>query len=173
MELRTERLTLVPLGSDHFETTHRYASDAEANRYMLHLPNRTEKETKDFLLYCEQCWIEEHPTDYEFAVLLDGEQIGGANLCLEDGEKTAELGWILDRRYWGKGYATETAKELMRFGREELGIRTFIAHCDAENVKSEAVMKRVGMNFVSQYGGRKNHLSDEEREEKEYRLDCK
>lgn len=167
--IKTERLTLVPLTLEYLESAHRYASDAEHARYMVFLPNETLSETEAFIRAAEAERAKESPAYWEFAVLLDETHIGGASLFRLDAPKTAEVGWILDRRFEGHGYATEAARGLIAWGRE-MGFARFIAQCDAENAASERVMARLGMKLVSRCGGRKNRSSDEEREELTYEL---
>ncbi len=56
-----------------------------------------------------------------------------------------ELGWRLVRNAWGKGYATEAAREALRFGFEELGLEEVVAFTTPENVRSRRVMERLEM----------------------------
>ena len=72
--------------------------------------------------------------------------------------------------YQGRGYATEAARALLAWGRDTLGIRRFIAHCDAENLASQGVMKKLGMTLADATGTRKNRGSDEARREYLYEL---
>lgn len=58
-----------------------------------------------------------------------------------------ELGWRLAREYWGHGYATEAAKSWLAFAFTELDLPRVISITDAPNVRSIAVMQRIGMSF--------------------------
>ena len=169
MEIKTERLTLKPHSMEYLESTHRYASDLENTRFMFYLPNGTLEETEAFIRRSIDEWGKEKPEYYEFVILRGDTQVGGASMyILEDG--SAELGWILDKRHWGRGYATEAARALLEWGRDSLGIRRFIAQCDSENTASWHMMERLGMRRVSLLGGRKNRSSDEERMELTYEI---
>lgn len=55
------------------------------------------------------------------------------------------LGWRLARAFWGKGYATEAAARAMRFGFEVLALPEVVAFASVENIRSAAVMRRLGM----------------------------
>lgn len=59
---------------------------------------------------------------------------------------TVEIGWRLARRYWGKGYASEAARELLRFGFEDLGLGQIVSFAVRDNHRSIAVMRRIGMH---------------------------
>ena len=167
MTINTERLALRPLELRDLMSTHAYASDVESTRYMMFLPKESIDETEQFIREAMAELAKEAPAYYEFAVLLNGTHIGGVGLYrLEDG--LAELGWILNKLYWGHGYAGEAARGVMAWARANLGIRRFIAQCDGENDASRRVMERLGMAFVSRTGGRRNRSSEEERSELTY-----
>lgn len=172
-EIKTKRLVLKPLGMKYIDSVHEYASDPENTRYMLYLPNSTYEETKAFLTYVDEAWEHEDEPTYECALLLGDEQkhIGAVSLTVENG--VGELGWILNKRYWGQGYMSEAATALLDFAVKDLGIRHFVAHCDADNPGSYRVMEKIGMTLVDKTPGRKNRLTppDEERFELCYKLD--
>lgn len=56
-----------------------------------------------------------------------------------------EVAWRLFPTYWGKGYATEGAKASLRYGFEILKLSDIIAVTSVLNIRSQAVMKRIGM----------------------------
>lgn len=56
-----------------------------------------------------------------------------------------EVGWRLAREYWGNGYATEAAKAALAFGFEELELAQIVAFTAVPNLRSQAVMLRLGM----------------------------
>lgn len=56
-----------------------------------------------------------------------------------------EIGWRLAREYWGKGYASEAARASIRYGFERLGLEEIVSFTVPHNVRSRAVMERIGM----------------------------
>ena len=56
-----------------------------------------------------------------------------------------EIGWRLARAVWGKGYATEAAGAVLRDAFERLGLAEIVSYTAADNVRSQAVMERLGM----------------------------
>lgn len=56
-----------------------------------------------------------------------------------------EIGWRLDKNYWGKGYATEAANESLKFAFEELELNEVYSFASVANEKSWRVMQRLGM----------------------------
>ena len=56
-----------------------------------------------------------------------------------------EIGWRLAQRYWGKGYASEGAQAALRAGFEQVGLEEIVAFTATGNLRSRAVMDRLGM----------------------------
>jgi RimJ/RimL family protein N-acetyltransferase len=56
-----------------------------------------------------------------------------------------EVGWRLARSAWGRGYATEAAREALRVGFDEVGLDEVVSLTSVPNTPSRAVMERIGM----------------------------
>jgi len=56
-----------------------------------------------------------------------------------------EIGWRLAFEHWGFGYATEAARAAVRFGFDELGLDEIVSFTVPDNLRSRAVMERLGM----------------------------
>ena len=57
-----------------------------------------------------------------------------------------EVGWRLAREHWGRGYATEGARAALRVGFEKLALAEIVSFTSAINLRSRAVMERIGMH---------------------------
>lgn len=57
-----------------------------------------------------------------------------------------EIGWRLARHHWGRGYATEAAKAALGFAFGSLGIEEVVSFTAHHNLRSRAVMERIGMH---------------------------
>lgn len=60
----------------------------------------------------------------------------------------ADLGYRLLRRHWRRGYATEGARELIRYGFSDVGLDRIFAQTMAVNTASRATMAAAGLSFV-------------------------
>ena len=170
MELRTPRLTLRPATMGDLHTTHAYAGDLENTRFMMFLPYATLEETAQMLREAEREWAKAAPERYEFAIVLEGKHIGGITLYMQEDRSVAELGWVLHRDHWRRGYITEAAQALIAFARE-LGVKRIFACCDSENVASYKTMEKLGMRLVKDDGVRTNRsMGDEVRVELTYEV---
>lgn len=168
--ITTERLVLKPMCTEYLISTHAYAADRENSKFMAYLPNDNIEETLEYLESAEAEFQKDSPEFYEMAVFYGDVHIGAVSLYLDESRTTCEFGWMLHRNYHGKGFATEAALAMLKYARDELGIRHFIATCDTENIPSRRVMEKLGMTLSEERGGRKNKLSDEERREYLYEL---
>ncbi|MGA7916501.1 MAG: GNAT family N-acetyltransferase [Candidatus Acidiferrales bacterium] len=76
-----------------------------------------------------------------------GEMIGFCGLQPLEGTLEIEIGWWLGRAWWGKGLATEAAREALRDGFERAGLGRIVAIAMRENVASTRVMEKLGMKY--------------------------
>lgn len=60
-----------------------------------------------------------------------------------------DIGWRLGSRYWGKGYATEGAREVLHYGFEMLKLPEIVSMATIGNIRSHKVMQRLGMTTNS------------------------
>jgi RimJ/RimL family protein N-acetyltransferase len=78
----------------------------------------------------------------------DGAFLGACGLTREQWfPDDLEIGWRLARQYWGHGYATEAAASWLEHGFTTLELPRIIAVTDTPNLRSIAVMRRLGMVF--------------------------
>ena len=60
-------------------------------------------------------------------------------------QHAADLGYLVDRRYWGNGYATAAARAIADWALSTTSIRRIWATCDTENLASARVLEKAGM----------------------------
>ena len=151
---------------DDAESTFVYSSDFENTHYMLMVPHQSIEETRAFLVKCIQEYEKEYPEYMSFAVTLDGQHIGEVFAYLS--EKEADIGWLIDKRYWGNGYASAAAKMLIEYIKTDLHRTDIVAYCDARNIPSQKVMQKIGMEFAGSNGIRTYEKDVEDWEEVKY-----
>ena len=62
-----------------------------------------------------------------------------------------EIGWRLDSRFWGKGYASEGARLCLQKGFEEFNLKEIYSFTSVLNTKSENVMIKIEMKKVMEF----------------------
>lgn len=144
MILETERLVLRPYRVADATAVHGYGSDPEVCRYTDFGPN-TWDDTLGFL----QTAASPIPPRIELAVTLRGDDavVGGVG-AWPMAEGRWEMGWVLHRDLWGRGYATEAARVVFESVAGRGDVHTIFARCRPENVASARVMEKLGMRYV-------------------------
>lgn len=80
-----------------------------------------------------------------------GKCIGRAGLlylAYDDTQPDIEIGYRLYKSSWGKGYATELARALIKWGFENLPVDKIVAVIDPQNGKSRRVLEKANMHYA-------------------------
>jgi [ribosomal protein S5]-alanine N-acetyltransferase len=75
----------------------------------------------------------------------NGRLCGGMGLHPEMRHRRAEIGYWIGVPFWGNGYATEAAREVVRYGFERLNLNRIFASHFKGNEKSGRVLEKIGM----------------------------
>jgi ribosomal-protein-alanine N-acetyltransferase len=146
VQLKTRRLLIREFTLDDYEGVHAYASDPEVTHFMEWGPN-TPEDTRGFLARAVGHQSENPRLNYTLAVEHpeDG-VIGGCGVYVTSLQnRSASIGYCLNRGFWGKGYGTEVAGKLIAYGFEALCMHRVTATCDPRNAASWRVMEHNGM----------------------------
>ncbi|MBO0867323.1 MAG: GNAT family N-acetyltransferase [Micromonosporaceae bacterium] len=65
-----------------------------------------------------------------------------------------EIGWALRREFWGHGYASEIGRAGLAFAFNVLGAQAVVSCTTRHNLRSRAVMKRIGMRYAGEVRSR-------------------
>ncbi len=159
LDLKTERLLLRPLAETDSDVGIEMFTDPAVTRYICE--TYTEEQvieematvTKRCAGGCIGIWcmieqlteeklgtaillplpIEEDDTNWDLVV---GDELPDCEI---------EIGYILKRSAWGKGYATEATNRLLKFAFEETPIEELVATIDPENTASQRVLEKCGL----------------------------
>lgn len=154
---QTSRLSLRELGDGDLEFVAAMLGDAEVMRYY---PTRyTRAEAEEWLLR-QQDRYRRHGHGLWLASRRDtGEPIGQIGLIRhQDEEGEPEVGYLLHRGYWGRGYATEAAAAVLDLARRKFNYERVVARIRPVNTPSQAVARRIGLGW---HGRRIQHAGYE------------
>lgn len=147
--LETDRLILRPFTvEDAPQVFANWASDDEVTKYLTWPTHQTEAHSLGYMNYCVQSY--QDPTSYQWGIELKQthELIGNISVVgLNENVDSAELGWVIGRRFWGKGYTPEAAQRIVDFLFDEVGANRICARHDPNNPNSGRVMQKLGMKF--------------------------
>jgi RimJ/RimL family protein N-acetyltransferase len=126
-----------------------YSADETVARYVPWEPN-TDQAARAFLDGAIAAAEQTPRISYELAIVerATGLLIGAARIGIESLlHKRADIGYVLRRDRWGEGLATETARLLLGFGFDQLGMHRIWATSHPENVASARVLEKIGMSY--------------------------
>ena len=112
-------------------------------KYLTWRPNRNVQETRNFLEACLRAWDDGKSFHWVIERKADHELLGMITARVDD--QKWELGYVLARSYWGKGYMTEVLKRLVDWAIKQKEIYRVWSVCDVDNLASARVMEKAGM----------------------------
>jgi ribosomal-protein-alanine N-acetyltransferase len=145
--LRTERLLVRRWRPEDRAPFAELNADPEV---MEHFPSVLTRQESDALLdRIESRMAEDGFGFWALEAAGSGEFVGFTGMAMTrfDAHFTPapEIGWRLGRAAWGKGYAREAARAVLAYGFTELGLDEIVSFTVPGNVRSQAVMRRIGM----------------------------
>ena len=149
LPIATDRLLLRSVRPGDEDDVFAYRSVPGVVRYIPGEP-KTREQVAD--LVAERATagrVDEKSPILTLAVELDGRVVGDVLIHLDglDGAdgRQAEIGWVFTPDVQGQGYATESARALVRAAFEELGVHRVWAQLEPENTASARICERLGM----------------------------
>lgn len=147
-KLRTERLLLRRIKSSDLDDMFEYASDPRTTAYLLWEPHADLAATKKSLERINDGYRKGNFYDWALVENTNGKMIGTCGFtALDIYNNCAEIGYVLNPAYWGKGYAPEAVARVIHFGFNVLKLNRIEARYMVENSRSRRVMEKCGMKF--------------------------
>jgi RimJ/RimL family protein N-acetyltransferase len=147
IELETHRLRLVCWQECHIAPFAAMNADPEVMRWFP--STLSEEQTRAGVRGWQQQFAEKGWSNWAVESKADGSFIGFVGLSVPRRQlpfsPCVEVGWRLARAHWGHGFATEAARESLRFGFESLHLEKIVSFTALGNRRSRAVMERLGM----------------------------
>ena len=138
--LEAERLLLRRPDAGDIDSIIAVAGDREVARRLARVPHPYGESDAHFFLDMIV------PNEWVWGITwrASGELVGMVGLTPEAGQDAAELGYYVDRRYWGIGIATEAAKSVLDYGIHALGLRRLTSGYFLDNPSSGRVLSKLG-----------------------------
>ena len=156
--LRTERLFLRRPTLEDAEAILGYWSDPEVHRYLQHPVSNDLTDAEDFLRHLDSTWmtgdgfgwgIVETETD-RFVGLIEA-RVSPHGI---------ELGYVLNRAVWGRGYMTEAVEAVVEWALSQPEVHRVWAYVHVGNTASQKVLEKAGMvneGKLHRWGPRTGH----------------
>lgn len=146
-EIETERLCLRMYRQEDLATVYEIASDPQVRRYF---PEGSTIERDDILaslLRRIDYWRQNGFGQFGVFEKSSGKLVGYCGLKNLENTEEIEIYYGYARESWGKGYATEAAAAVLRFGFEEAGLERIVAVTHTENTTSQRVIEKIGLKW--------------------------
>ena len=143
--LRTERLALRRFTPDDLDWLAALYSDADVTRYLGGVKDRRQAEALLNTRILE--YYDEHPG---LGIWMTVERATGARVGFHllnhiRGESIVQVGYTLTKEAWGRGFATEMAAALLRYGFRDLGLPRIAGMASLQNLASQRVLTKIGL----------------------------
>lgn len=147
-ELSTERLVLRPFAADDVDALHTLWADREVRRYLFDGEVPARERVVEIVENSVEGFAD---AGYGFFSLRHrqspAEIMGFSGFRPFDEAGVVEMLFAVQPSHWGRGYATEASREVLRYGFEQCGLRRVVATTDTPNQRSVRVLQRLGLFF--------------------------
>ena len=157
--LETERLILRDLLESDVDGIFELDSDPIVHQYLGKKPIKTKGEAQKTIDFIKRQYEERGIGRFAVVAKDSGEFIGWSGLKFNTGDKETignksdfhDIGYRLIPRFWNKGYATESSLACLEYGFNKLGYKTIVGAAEVENVGSNKVLSKIGLNFIEEF----------------------
>jgi RimJ/RimL family protein N-acetyltransferase len=150
VEVETQRLLLRGWRDEDLEPYARMCADPEVMRFIGDGSILTREGSEGQISRFLRHWDERGFGLWALEEKGGGAFVGFAGLAHQEdwveGEHKTEVGWRLDRSFWGRGLATEAARASVAHGFETLGLERIISIIQPENYASRKVAEKAGLS---------------------------
>ncbi|MGX9135733.1 GNAT family N-acetyltransferase [Rummeliibacillus sp. JY-2-4R] len=150
-QMESERIFLRPVSLDDAEDMYEYTSDEETTRY-LYDQHTDLNQTKRMIA---NYFMKEPIGKYAIILKENNKMIGAIEFRVHEYNNSGELGYTLNRHFWGNGYMNEAGKLILELAFNILGLERVFAEYEVRNGASGKVLDRLGMTYEGTL--RRNH----------------
>ncbi len=147
-DIETERLLLRNISSDDREFILMQFSDDNVNEYLFDAEPLSTLEEADELI---GFYTQPEPRGQHRWIIIEkasGCKIGTCGIhCWNKNEKQVDIGYDLQRSFWGNGIMTEALKPVLDFCLQKMGVCAIDAHISVDNKRSIHLAEKLGFEF--------------------------
>jgi len=143
----TERCLVRETTLEDVEDFYRIYRDKSITAYMENLYEDKERERRYIRDYIEKVYGFYGFGMWTACLKETGEVIGRVGFSMREGFEEPELGYVIGKKWQRQGIATEVCREILAYGREELGFERARALMRPENIASERLCRKLGFRY--------------------------
>lgn len=143
MQIESNKLVIRKFQRSDIVAFYKLAKNKECTRFLYWGPFDSEQ-SKKYVMRAIKLIEKPKPRKYILAVTLkDGTLIGSIFLYIRNfTNRLAEISYLLDPGYWGKGYGSEALQNTLKWAFEDLKMHRIYARADQTNTRSIKLLKR-------------------------------
>ena len=147
-KLETPRLLLRRMYVSDARDMFEYASLPAVTRYLTWEEHTTYAYTQGYLAHIQELYRKGEGYDWAVVWKEEKKMIGTCGFTSFDtANGGAEVGYVLNPAYWGRGIAAEALWRVMQYAFEQLGLHRLQARCMEGNAASARVMEKCHMRY--------------------------
>ncbi|MCL2813039.1 MAG: GNAT family N-acetyltransferase [Oscillospiraceae bacterium] len=147
--LETQRLVLRRIEEGDCADMFEYSADLDVTKYLTWQPHAHIGETKRHMAEIQKRYDNGQFYDWGMVYKENGSLVGTCGFTSVDtGKNACEVGYVLSKKYWGKGLVPEALERIMEFAFDYIGFETIEARFLDGNAQSKKVMEKVGMVYA-------------------------
>jgi len=151
LELETARLKLREFSADDAAFVLRLLNEPSFIEFIGDRGVRTLTDAERYLRNGPMASYRQHGHGLLRVSLKDGDiPVGMCGLVKRDTLPAPDIGFALLPDFWGRGYVTEAAEAVLEHGQKTLGIRVILGITTPGNVRSIAVLQKLGLSFIEE-----------------------
>jgi RimJ/RimL family protein N-acetyltransferase len=144
-ELETERLLMRGFTDEHLDGLAEISADPEVTKWVGDPDGLSREETWRRIAYFVGHWELRGFGQWALLERDSGRLVGRAGLLQPEGWPGLEVGWLVGREFWGRGYAPEAGRAALDWARDALGAEHVISLIEDANERSARVAGKLGM----------------------------
>ena len=146
--IETDRLILRKIVIDDVEDMYEYSKESSVTQYLTWSPHVDVTYTLEYVNYLQSRYRSGDFFDWGVVLKDTGKMIGTCGFTRFDyANNSAEIGYVLNSDYYGRGIATEASARVIKFGFEMLDLNRIECRYIVGNDASRRVMEKNGMSF--------------------------
>jgi RimJ/RimL family protein N-acetyltransferase len=145
-EVHTERLVLRGFRPADIDEWAAICADPEVTRWVGDEEALSREDAWRRMAYIVGHWDLRGFGNWALEARATGELVGRAGLYKPEAWPGLEVGWLVGREHWGRGFAPEAGRAAIEWAREELGADHVISLIEDANERSARVAEKLGMS---------------------------
>jgi len=153
--VQTDRILLREIVPEDAAALFEMDADPEVHQYLGKQPLQNIEQVQDYILFVRQQYIDFGIGRWAIVDKTSNEVVGWGGLKFRTDSVNGitnfyDVGYRLLRRYWGMGYATESARASLKYAFEVMNLEAVYAMANVENAASRHALLKSGLKITAQ-----------------------